>query len=87
MLRAALPSYAMSHATGSRAVSATADFEALARELHASDICMGLQAAVYSMMVWITHRNAGHDFLIRFDRKAALGIWTRRPANGSMPWL
>jgi hypothetical protein len=48
---------------------ATSDFEALARELHASDIYVGLQSAVHGMMVWITDRYARRrqDLLIGFD--------------------
>ena len=54
---------------------ATPDFEALARELHASDIYVGLQTAVHGMMVWIADRYARRrqDLLIEFDREA--GAW------------
>ena len=50
---------------------ATSDFEALARELHASDIYVGLQTAVHGMMVWISDRYAQRrqDLLIGFDRE------------------
>lgn len=50
---------------------ATSDFEALARELHASDIYVGLQTAVHGMMVWISDRYAQRrqDLLIEFDRE------------------
>jgi hypothetical protein len=51
---------------------ATLDFEVLARELHASDIYVGLQTAVHGMMVWISDRYARRrqDLLIEFDGKA-----------------
>jgi len=51
------------------------DFEALARELHASDIYVGLQTAVPGVMVWISDRYARRrqDLLIEFDREA--GAW------------
>ena len=51
---------------------ATPDFEALARELHASDIYVGRQTTVHGMMVWINDRYARRrqDFLIEFDREA-----------------
>ena len=54
---------------------ATADFETVARELHASDIYVGLQSAAHGMMVWITERNARRrqDFLIEFDKET--GAW------------
>jgi hypothetical protein len=63
------------HTAGSGAVIATPDFEALARELHASDIYVGLQTAVHGMMVWITDRSARRrqDLLIEFDGEA--GAW------------
>ena len=50
---------------------ATSDFEALARELHASDIYVGLQTAVHGMMVWISDRYAQRrqDLLIEFYRE------------------
>ena len=59
------------HAAGSRAAIATPDLEALARELHASDIYVGVQTAAHGMMVWITDRNAWRrqDLLIEFDRE------------------
>jgi hypothetical protein len=63
------------HAAGGGSVMPVPDFEALARELHASDIYVGLQTAVHGMMVWITDRNAQRrqDLLIEFDREA--GTW------------
>src|SRR5215470_8048837 len=50
---------------------APSDFEALARELHASDIYVGLQTAVHGVMVWISDRYAQRrqDLLIGFDRE------------------
>jgi hypothetical protein len=56
---------------------ATPDFESLARELHASDIYVGLQTAADGMMVWIADRNARRrkDMVIEFDREA--GAWDR----------
>ena len=56
---------------------ATPDFESLARELHASDIYVGLQTAAHGMMVWIADRNAFHrkDMVIQFNREA--GTWDK----------
>ena len=53
------------------------DFESLARELHASDIYVGLQTAAHGMMVWIADRNALHrmDMVIQFNREA--GAWDK----------
>ena len=54
---------------------ATLEFESLARELHASDIYVGLQTAADGMMVWIADRYARlrKDMVIDFDRKT--GTW------------
>jgi hypothetical protein len=56
-------------------VMTTPDFEALAREMHASDIYVGLQMAVHGMMVWIADKRARRrqDLLISFDKEA--GTW------------
>jgi hypothetical protein len=57
------------------AVVTTPDFEARAREMLASDICVGLQTAVHGMMVWIADKHARRrqDLLISFDKEA--GTW------------
>ena len=51
---------------------AASDFEALARELRASEIYVGLQTAPHGMMVWITDKMGSRrlDYLIEYDMTA-----------------
>ena len=58
-----------------RTVTATRHFESLARELHASDIYVGLQTGADGMLVWIVDRYARlrEDMVIDFDRET--GAW------------
>lgn len=71
------------------AVMTTPGFEARAREMHASDICVGLQTAVHGMIVWIADKHARRrqDLLSRSTRRRAHEIRMRRPANGYTPGL
>ena len=51
---------------------AASDFEALARELLASEIYVGLQTAPHGLMVWITDKMGRHrlDYVIEYDMAA-----------------
>jgi hypothetical protein len=65
-------------------VMAILDFESLARELHASDIHLGLQTAADGMMVWIADKygRRREDTVINFERKT--GAWD--PSNTASEW-
>ena len=64
---------------------ATLDFETLARELHASDIHIGLQTSADGMMVWIADKYGRRrkDTVINFDRET--GAWDH-PSNAASEW-
>jgi hypothetical protein len=70
------------HLTGSE--HAVSDFEALARELRASEIYVGLQTAPHGMMVWITDKmgRVRVDHLIEYD--VAAKTWN---ADTAARWL